>query len=131
MGLLGIYRDWDPRHKSCTMDTDGSKGGLFAFYLSSKCDHFFGLYSKILYFYLAVAVDISILILTIVGVRSQQHKREASSPLWSTLINQGIAYAIVTCITCIPMAVSLQMNTPHYMNNLYMLSGHGTLGLKL
>jgi heme/copper-type cytochrome/quinol oxidase subunit 4 len=55
--------------------------------------------------FLALAWNFIILILTTIGIRRSTLPR--GSPLSAMLYHQSVGYAVVTCMTCIPMAVSL------------------------
>ncbi|KIP09332.1 hypothetical protein PHLGIDRAFT_333445 [Phlebiopsis gigantea 11061_1 CR5-6] len=56
--------------------------------------------------------DVVIMALTLWGIHLDRTYVEAATPLKDALVRQGVGYAVVTTLTCVPMAVvyALQLN---------------------
>ncbi|EKM48564.1 uncharacterized protein PHACADRAFT_266289 [Phanerochaete carnosa HHB-10118-sp] len=97
LGSLVVRQKWDPVHHMCAPGTQFVRKPFIAFLL------------------LTIVWDVSILVLTVSGMRRKQLAR--GSPFWSPLLTQGASYVIVTLLIYISITVlyildlSLTMNT--------------------
>ncbi|KAJ3556048.1 hypothetical protein NM688_g2240 [Phlebia brevispora] len=104
LGAFGVRAGWNAGHTVCTV-IDEVREGLFSFFLST------------------IGLDLSILLFTIVGLLTQERNRADISRIWSTLFTQGIAYATLTCITGVPMAIFTHLDLNFAMNMIVVVPG--------
>ncbi|EKM51542.1 uncharacterized protein PHACADRAFT_186994 [Phanerochaete carnosa HHB-10118-sp] len=91
LGSTGVTEIWDPDKIFCTIALAPRAKGAF-----------------LAYFVCTLVWDTSILALTVFGMRTKKLPPEL--PLRSVLLSQGIMYASITALTCIPMAISERMH---------------------
>ncbi|GJE97125.1 hypothetical protein PsYK624_133360 [Phanerochaete sordida] len=97
LGSVGVIEQWDPDNIFCTIGIDPRAKPAF-----------------LAYFIYTVLWDVTILALTVLGMLTKKLPPEL--PLRSALLSQGIAYASVTILTCIPMAVMMYLQLNEAMN---------------
>ncbi|GJE92435.1 hypothetical protein PsYK624_085890 [Phanerochaete sordida] len=96
LGIAGVQGRWVPELETCVLDADAARAPLVAFLAFT------------------ILWDLSILLLTVSGMRRVELSR--TSPLWSTLATQGVTYAFVALLTCIPIAVLYCLDLNPIMN---------------
>ncbi|KAI0700082.1 hypothetical protein BC835DRAFT_1329246 [Cytidiella melzeri] len=96
LGAFSIETTWDDKAQYCIVSPGSTQRGLLSLYLFTLVWH------------------VVILVLTALGVRRPDLPR--GSPLSSMLYHQMVGYAILTCVTCIPMATIVYLNLNSIMN---------------
>ncbi|KAI0345589.1 hypothetical protein BDW22DRAFT_1481824 [Trametopsis cervina] len=96
MGGFAIDAKWDSEHQICVISDGKTQRGLLSVYCFT------------------LVWNLVIVVITAIGIRRSELPR--NSPLTSTLYHQSFVYAIVTCATCIPMAVVVYLDFNSIMN---------------
>lgn len=96
MGLESVQSKWDPTHRFCMVMTSKGQPQLLGFYTFT------------------LVWDLIILVFTFAGMRRQG--LPSSSPLWTTIVTQGLGYVLISCATCIPMMIMVSLNLNNTMN---------------
>ncbi|KAI0088569.1 hypothetical protein BDY19DRAFT_171542 [Irpex rosettiformis] len=103
LGVFSIDATWDEERGICLISAGKTQRGLLSLYCFTVVWH------------------IVILLFTVLGIRRFALAR--SSPLSSMLYHQSFVYTIVTCVTCIPMAIVVYLNLNSILNILPALLG--------
>ncbi|GJE92651.1 hypothetical protein PsYK624_088060 [Phanerochaete sordida] len=96
MGLESVQSKWDPTHHVCMVLTAKGQPQLLGFYTFT------------------LVWDLIILVFTLAGMRRQG--LPSSSPLWTTVVSQGLGYVLISCAACIPMMIMVSLNLNNTMN---------------
>ncbi|KAI0792993.1 hypothetical protein BC629DRAFT_336346 [Irpex lacteus] len=104
LGAFSVDSLWDDEHQFCVISAGRTQRGLLSLYCFTVVWH------------------IVILILTFIGIRRSDVLAQ-SSPLLSMLYQQSLGYAVLMCVTCIPMAIIVYLNLNSIVNVLPALVG--------
>ncbi|EKM48210.1 uncharacterized protein PHACADRAFT_214905 [Phanerochaete carnosa HHB-10118-sp] len=96
MGLESVQAKWNSVHSVCMVLTSKSQPQLVSFYTFT------------------LAWDLIILVFTLAGMCRQ--RLPTRSPLWATIVSQGLGYVLISCATCIPMMIMVSLNLNNTMN---------------
>ncbi|GJE92648.1 hypothetical protein PsYK624_088030 [Phanerochaete sordida] len=95
-GFESVQARWDPLQHVCMVVTSKGRSQLLGFYTFT------------------LIWDIVILAFTLAGMQRQGlHSR---SPLWTTVVTQGLGYALISCSACIPAIIMLWLDLNNTMN---------------
>ena len=111
VGTVGVGEVWLTDPVQCVIVQQAVSTGLFSFFiLSMYHPRYLKPHLLTSIHQLAICLDLSILVFTVLGLYTQE-KDGNGSRLWDTLLTQGVAYATITCLDGIPMAVCLAFLT--------------------
>lgn len=110
MGAVGVEVKWTHHNSNCKLTNISSKRSLMGYYIYSKfrnSGRLLLLLGSIRPTVLAMVLDFTILIFTILGLR--RHELSPNSALWS-VVTQGVGYVIVTTLVLVPVTVRVSSN---------------------